>query len=127
MEKKYSKNHLWFEIENNMVTVGITDFLQEKLGDIMFINLPDPGEKVMMEQRFGDIESKKTVMDLISMVTGVVVEVNEEVLEEPYLINDSPDESWLIKVKTETVADGLLDEDAYKKHISQPWMQSHKE
>ncbi len=126
MYRKYSKNHLWIETEGDIATIGITDFLQEKLGDIMFINLPELGEKVSIDKRFGDVESKKTVMDLESIVSGEVVEVNEDVKEEPYLINDAPDESWLIKVKVEEIANNLLDDETYKNHISQPWMQSHK-
>lgn len=127
MEKKYSKKHLWIAAEGDVVTIGITDFLQKKLGDIMFVNLPDVGEKVTVDERFGDVESKKAVVDLDSIVSGEVIEVNDDVIDEPYLINDAPYESWLIKVRVEEIADNLLDEDAYKEHVSQPWMQSHKE
>lgn len=126
MEKKYSKKHLWIAEEGDMVTIGITDFLQEKLGDIMFVNLPDVGEKVTVDERFGDVESKKAVVDLDSIVSGEVIEVNDDVIDEPYLINDAPYESWLIKVKYLDVANNLMDEDAYQNHISQPWMQSNK-
>ncbi len=127
MEKKYSKKHLWIEMDGETAIIGISDFLQEKLGDIMFINLPEPGEQVKIDERFGDVESKKTVMDMESIVSGEVMKVNEDVVDEPYLINDAPNESWLIKVKADEVADNLMDEAAYAKHISQPWMQSHKE
>ena len=127
MERKYSKKHLWVEFDGNEATIGITDFLQEKLGDIMFVNLPEPGEQVKIDERFGDIESKKTVMDMESIVSGEVLKINEDVLDEPYLINEAPDDSWLIKVKVDEVSDSLLDEETYTKHISQPWMQSHKE
>lgn len=126
MEKKYSKKHLWIAAEGDVVTIGITDFLQEKLGDIMFVNLPDVGEKVTVDERFGDVESKKAVVDLDSIVSGEVIEVNDDVIDEPYLINDAPYESWLIKVKYLDVANNLMDEDAYQNHISQPWMQSNK-
>ncbi len=126
MDRKYSKKHLWIETEGDIAVIGITDFLQEKLGDIMFVNLPELGEKVSIDKRFGDVESKKTVMELESIVSGEVIEVNEEVKEEPYLINDTPDESWLIKVRVDELADNLMGIEAYKDHISQPWMQSHK-
>ncbi len=126
MNRQYSKKHLWVEMAGDIATIGVTDFLQEKLGDIMFINLPELGEKVSIDKRFGDVESKKTVMDLESMISGEVVEVNEEVKDEPYLINDAPNESWLIKVKLEKVADNLLNDEAYNNHVSQPWMKLHK-
>ncbi len=126
MDRQYSKKHLWVEMDGDIATIGVTDFLQEKLGDIMFINLPELGEKVSIDKRFGDVESKKTVMDLESMISGEVVEVNEDVKDEPYLINDAPNESWLIKVKLEKVADNLLNDEAYNNHVSQPWMKLHK-
>lgn len=117
-ELLYSKKHIWIKGGGTTdVLLGITDYAQEKLGTILFLALPDIGEKLNIGERFGDIESVKTVTDLISPVDGVVVEVNEKLLDEPEEINENPHQSWLIKVEVENKQNDLMDwedYDAYK-------------
>lgn len=122
----YSNKHFWVLLNNDIAMIGITDFLQEKLGSIMFLNLPAVGEELVLGEKFGDIESKKTVMDLEAPVGGFVYEVNESLLDEPYLINEEPLESWFLKIKPYTMHDGLMDENEYKEKIQQPWMKNHQ-
>lgn len=112
-DRKYSENHIWVLKDGDTASLGITDHAQEKLGGIMFINLPDVGDVVKEGQRFGDVESIKTVSDLISPVSGEVIEVNEEAADDPELINEDPYANWLIKVKLESTAAGLMDEKEY--------------
>ncbi len=124
-ERLYSKKHLWVICNESIATIGITDFLQEKLGPIMFINLPRIGDTIYEGETFGDIESKKTVMDMKSPVSGEVICVNEVIEDEPDRINDLPYDSWLIKVKIDSLSDELLKETEYKVRIEAPWMQNH--
>lgn len=123
-ERLFSKKHLWVLQDGDIAIIGITDFLQEKLGDIMFLNLPEKGKKLAVGETFGDIESKKTVMDLETPISGEVIEVNESLEDEPDVINDAPFESWLIKVRVEAVSEELMAKKDYQERIQQPWMQS---
>lgn len=123
-EKLFSKKHLWICQEGEIATIGITDFLQEKLGYIMFLNLPEQGEKLSVGEIFGDIESKKTVMDLESPISGEVIEVNETLADEPDMIVDNPFGAWFIKVKVEVVPQDLMSEIDYAERIRLPWMQN---
>lgn len=123
-EKLFSKKHLWILREGEIATIGITGFLQEKLGDIMFLNLPEVGEKLSAGEVFGDIESKKTVMDLELPISGEVIEVNETLVDEPDVIGDNPLEAWFIKVKVEVVPEELMSEMDYEERIRLPWMQN---
>ncbi len=109
----FSNKHVWILQDGEIATIGITEYAQEKLGGIMFLNLPEIGERVEAGQRFGDIESIKTVSDLFSPVDGEVVRVNEELIDEPDAINEEPYDSWLIKVKVTVIPDGLMDEETY--------------
>lgn len=122
-ERLYSKKHLWVLNDGDTATIGVTDFLQEKLGAIMFLNLPEAGESLAAGERFGDIESKKTVMDLEAPISGEVVEVNGELADEPDVINVAPLESWFVRVKVTSIPDDLLTEAEYMERIKQPWMQ----
>ncbi len=112
-ERRYSDDHIWIVTEGDNAVLGITDHAQEQLGGIMFINLPDVGDKVRAGQRFGDVESIKTVSDLISPVNGEVIGINENAAEEPELVNEDPYENWLIKVRLESAPEGLMDENEY--------------
>jgi glycine cleavage system H protein len=116
-EKKYSKKHLWVEIEENIATIGITDYAQEKLGNVLFINLPEYEDKIFIGTALGDIESTKTVSDLISPVSGTVTDVNEELIDEPDVINDTPYESWLIRVEVSAEDTELMSEAEYEEYI----------
>ncbi|MBP5158754.1 MAG: glycine cleavage system protein GcvH [Lachnospiraceae bacterium] len=95
---KYSRSHEWMKQEDGYVTIGITDYAQDALGDIVFINLPVVGDGAVMGEAFGDVESVKAVSDILSPVSGVVCAVNEDLLDSPELLNSSPYESWIIKV-----------------------------
>ena len=95
--------------------MGLTDFAQSELGDIVYLNMPFVGDTVMAGESFADVESVKAVSDVISPVTGVVAEVNEELVDAPEKINQAPYDAWLIRVKDVTAAEAYLDAEAYEK------------
>jgi len=100
-ELKYTKDHEWTDLNDDNATVGITDFAQSSLGDIVFVELPEVGSSVTRGESFGVVESIKSVSDLYSPLSGEVVEVNSELESQPDLINESPYTNWLIKIKLE--------------------------
>ncbi len=116
-ELKYTASHEWIREEDGLIVVGISDYAQDSLGDIVFVNLPEPGDDVVVGESFADVESVKAVSDIFSPVTGVVAEVNEELADAPELINEDPYKAWLIKVEDPSAWDELLDADAYEKVI----------
>ena len=97
-ELRYTKSHEWLKEEDGVCTVGLTDFAQHALGDIVFVNLPQEGDPVTAGEALGDVESVKAVSDVNSPVTGVVVAVNEELADAPVKINETPYEAWLVQV-----------------------------
>ena len=107
--KLFTKSHLWVNVDNNIAKIGITNYAQEKLGEIVFVNLPEIGEKLSIGSKLGDIESAKTVSDLISMIDGTVEKINEEAINEPYLINENADDIWLIEAVIEKISSDLLE------------------
>ena len=111
---KYAASHEWVKIENGIATVGISDFAQDALGDVVFINLPEVGDTVTAGESFGDVESVKAVSDVNSPVTGVIVAVNEELADSPENLNSDPYGSWIIKVESITETEELLDAAAYE-------------
>ena len=111
---KYSKTHEWVKEEDGVFVVGLTDYAQEALGDIVFINLPEEGDAVTAGDSFSDVESVKAVSDVFSPVSGVVAEVNEELLDNPALVNEDPYGAWLIKVSDVTDTEELLDAAGYE-------------
>ena len=113
-ELKYTKSHEWVKEEDGLYVVGLTDFAQEALGDIVFINMPEEGDDVASGESFADVESVKAVSDVFSPVSGTVAEVNEELIYEPALINQEPYEQWLIKVKDVSDTEELMDAAAYE-------------
>ncbi|MCW3807862.1 glycine cleavage system protein GcvH [Plebeiibacterium marinum] len=118
---KYTKDHEWVLIDGEKATVGITDFAQGELGDIVFVEIETEGEELEKEEVFGTIEAVKTVSDLYMPVDGKVVEFNEELEGNPELVNKDPYEGgWMIKIEAKDVAqfDELLTADQYKEHIS---------
>ncbi|MDI9521446.1 MAG: glycine cleavage system protein GcvH [Bacillota bacterium] len=115
---KYSASHEWVKVEGDLVVVGITDFAQKELGDLVFINLPNLDDEVSAGEPFADVESVKAVSDIISPVSGVVAEVNEELLDKPELINDNAYEAWIIKVKNAAGMENLLSAEQYNDLIS---------
>ena len=113
-EMKYSKDHEWMKEEDGVVVVGISDFAQDALGDVVFVNLPGEGDEVTAGEAFGDVESVKAVSDLVSPVSGTVCAVNEELLDEPEKLNKDPYGAWLIKVENVSDTSELLDAAAYE-------------
>lgn len=117
---KYTKDHEWIHIDGNTGTIGITDYAQSELGDVVFVELPAVGTKLDQSKTFGTIEAVKAVSDLYAPVSGIVTEVNKEVQENPELVNKEPyDRGWMIKVTLEQPdqVTSLLDAEAYKKLI----------
>lgn len=116
----YSKEHEWVRVESGVGTIGITDYAQGELGDIVFVELPGVGTKLIQGKSFGTIEAVKAVSDLYAPVSGQVIEVNKRVQETPEVVNKEPYESgWMVKVKMDHPAEAasLLDAAAYKKLI----------
>ena len=118
---KYTKEHEWIRLEGDVAYVGITDYAQEQLGDIVFVDIQTVGETLADDEVFGTIEVVKTISDLFLPVAGEVLEQNETLEEQPELVNKDPyGEGWLIKIKPATDADfnSLLDAEAYKALIN---------
>ena len=118
-EMKYSKDHEWMKEEDGVVVIGISDFAQDALGDVVFVNLPGEGDEVTAGEAFGDVESVKAVSDLVSPVSGTVCAVNEELLDEPEKLNKEPYDAWLIKVENVGDTSELLDAAAYEAFCAQ--------
>lgn len=110
----YAKTHEWLKKDGDLVEIGLTDYAQDQLGDIVFVNLPEVGDEVTMGESFADVESVKAVSDIYSPVTGVVAEINEALLDAPESVNGAPYDAWFIKVKDVTEEEDLLDADAYE-------------
>ena len=113
-ELKYTKDHEWMMMEGDIAVIGISDFAQDALGDVVFINLPEVGDTVTAGESFGDVESVKAVSDVNSPVTGVIVAVNEDLADSPENLNSDPYGSWIIKVEQITETEELMDAAAYE-------------
>ena len=113
-ELKYTKDHEWIKMEGDIALIGISDFAQDALGDVVFINLPEVGDEVTAGESFGDVESVKAVSDVNSPVTGVVVAINEELVDAPETLNSDPYGAWIIKVEKITASEELMDAAAYE-------------
>ncbi|HEC2161079.1 TPA: glycine cleavage system protein GcvH [Staphylococcus delphini] len=119
---KYSKEHEWVKVEGNTAIIGITDFAQSELGDIVFVELPEVDDEVSEGETFGSVESVKTVSELYSPVSGKIIAVNENLEDSPEAVNESPyEEAWMVKVelKDESELDVLLDAAGYEKMIGE--------
>ncbi len=117
---RYTKEHEWVLLDGDVAKVGITDFAQRELGDIVYVEVDTEGEELDQDEVFGTIEAVKTVSDLFVPVAGEVLEFNEKLEDEPELINKDPyGEGWIIKLKVKNIGDidALLDAEAYKKYI----------
>jgi len=116
-ERRYSDTHEWVDVDGGVATVGITDFAQSQLGDVVFLELPRKGQRLAAGEAFGVIESVKAASDLYAPVAGTVVEVNERLAANPELVNSDPlGEGWLIKVEAgDQLPANLMDEAAYRK------------
>ena len=110
----YTAEHEWIAVDGDIATVGITDFAADKLGDVVFVELPDVGGEVTGGTVVGEIESTKSVGELYAPVDGEVVEANQAVVDDPSLVNSDPfGDGWLVKVRFSSLPDGLLARDAY--------------
>ena len=119
---KYSKEHEWVLVEGQTATIGITEFAQEELGDIVFVELPEVGEKVVKDDPFGAVESVKAVSDVYAPVSGAVLEVNDVLPDNPETINDDPyGDGWLIRVELSDADDlkDLMDAEEYAEYVAQ--------
>lgn len=111
----FSKTHEWVNmIDDTTATIGISDYAQNELGGLVFVNLPEEGDNIVMGDAFADVESVKAVSDIYSPVTGTVAEINEELLDAPEMINDAPYDAWFVKVENITETEELMTEEEYK-------------
>ncbi len=113
---KYTKDHEWVRLNGDTALVGVTDFAQRQLGDVVYLDLPDVGRTVTAGESFGSIESVKAVSDLFAPLSGEVVEVNEALKSQPEAVNTAPHETWMIRVRVSDAAQlsALLDVTAYE-------------
>ena len=118
----YTKDHEWAQVDENIVTVGITEFAQDSLGEIVYVELPEEGQKVNQGEPFGVIESVKAVSDLFAPVSGTVIEINAGLGEDPAVLNDDPvNQGWLIRIEMDTEKElaSLMRAPDYKKLIAE--------
>ena len=121
-ELKYTKDHEWIKVDGHVVTIGITDFAQKELGDIVYVEIESDGEELEQGDVFGTVEAVKTVSDLFMPISGKVIEINENLESEPEIVNSDPyEKGWMIKVEiADTSAlDAMLSADDYKSLISE--------
>jgi glycine cleavage system H protein len=121
-ELRYSEEHEWVHVEGDKVRIGITDFAQSELGDIVFVELPEVGTELTANEPFGSVESVKTVSELYAPVSGKVVEVNEELNDNPEYVNESPyEKAWMIVVEPKDMSeiDNLLTAEQYEEMIKE--------
>lgn len=113
-DRKYTETHEWVAIEGDAATVGLTDYAQDQLGDLVFVNLPEEGDEAVAGEAIADVESVKAVSDVMSPVDGTVAAVNEELLDNPALINEGPYDAWLVRIDVASAPEGLMDAPAYE-------------
>lgn len=121
-EYYYTKEHEWAQVDENIVTIGITEFAHDQLGEIVYVELPEEGQKVTQGETYGVVESVKAVSDLIAPVSGTVIEVNTEIVDDPGILNDDQmNQGWLIRIEMETEKELaiLMRAPEYKKLIQQ--------
>ena len=118
---KYTKDHEWIKFDQNVATIGITDFAQGELGDIVYVEIETVNDKLNAEEVFGSVEAVKTVSDLFMPVSGKIIEINEALEDNPEIVNEDPyGEGWMVKVKCNNPikSENLLDAEAYKALVS---------
>lgn len=121
-DRKYSKEHEWIVVEGDVATIGISDFAQDQLGEVVYVDLPSEGDSVTAADTFGEIESVKSVSELYAPVTGEIVAVNDSLGDAPETVNSDPHgEGWMIKVKLEDASevDGLMTADEYDAFVTE--------
>jgi glycine cleavage system H protein len=118
---RYTREHEWIELTGSIGTIGITDYAQNSLGDIVYVDMPKVGDTITANATFGSVESVKAVSDLFAPVTGTVTAINEELTSAPDKINEAPHETWIIKVELTDLAqvNALLDAAAYEAFIAE--------
>ena len=116
-ELKYSKSHEWVKEDGDVVVIGLTDYAQSELGDLVFVNLPEEGDEVTAGEAFGDVESVKAVSDVYSPVSGTVAAINEDLLDAPESINESPYDAWFIKVSDVSETEELMSAEEYQAFV----------
>ena len=119
-EVKYTEEHEWVLVEGDLATIGITDFAQDQLGDVVFVELPEVGEELQIGKPFGVVESVKAVSDVYAPVSGEVIEVNDDLPDDPETINTSPyGDGWMLKIRMSNAMElnDLMDVDAYQAFI----------
>ncbi|MDG1046269.1 MAG: glycine cleavage system protein GcvH [Bacteroidia bacterium] len=119
---KYTKEHEWVSMDGDVATIGVTEFAQSELGDIVFVEIETEGETLSQDEVFGTIEAVKTVSDLFMPISGEIVAINTNLEDAPESVNESPyEEGWMVKIKASDMSeiDGLMDADAYKSLIGQ--------
>lgn len=118
----YTREHEWIRIEGHEATIGITDFAQDQLGDIVFVDLPEVDDEISKDESFGTIESVKAVSDVYAPVTGVIIEVNDSLPDNPEVINEDPyGDAWLIRVRLSDTSEleDLMSSDEYQEYIAE--------
>ena len=115
---RYAASHEWVLEKNGEIIIGITDFAQKELGDLVFINLPNVDDELVKDEAFADVESVKAVSDIISPVNGVISQVNEALLDAPELINEDAYSAWIVKAKSVSGLDNLMSAEQYEELIS---------
>lgn len=121
-ELRYSEEHEWVKTEGEKVRVGITDFAQSELGDIVFVELPEVGDEITVNEPFGSVESVKTVSELYAPISGKVVEVNEELNDNPEFVNESPyEKAWMVVVELSDSSelDKLMTSEQYEEMVNE--------
>ena len=119
-ELKYSKEHEWVKVDGNVVTIGITEYAQGELGDIVFVELPDVDDEINEGDTFGSVESVKTVSELYAPVSGKIIETNEELEDSPEFVNESPfEKAWMVELDDESQLDELLSAEQYAEMIGE--------
>lgn len=116
-ELLYSKSHEWVKEEGEEMVIGLTDYAQSELGDLVFVNLPEEGDELTVGEAFADVESVKAVSDVYAPVAGTVSEINEELLDAPEKINEAPYEAWLVRVKDVIEKEALLSAEEYQAFV----------
>ncbi|MED4852046.1 glycine cleavage system protein GcvH [Caldifermentibacillus hisashii] len=119
---RFSKEHEWVKVEGDKVRVGISDFAQSELGDIVFVELPEVGKKLQVNEPFGSVESVKTVSELYAPISGTIVEVNEQLTDSPELVNESPyEQAWMVVIEPEDLSEleTLMTADEYDQMINE--------
>lgn len=118
----YTENHEWVEVEEDEAVIGISDYAQEEMGDIVYVELPEPGEEIEQFEELATIESVKAVSDVFAPLSGEILEINENIVEQPELVNESPyEEGWMVKIKIsdKTEMEELMDSSEYDIYLEE--------